>query len=164
MLIYAFSVFERLVLRDLDTFERNKPKIRYNLNREQMALLKALAQDSSITIKPADKGGGLVILDSDVYDQEVLRQLNDCNFYLKLEQEPTSQYQKQVRVVLSEGLALDQISKDLYDFLYVEYPRVPLFYVLPKIHKPGFPPKGRPIVAANAALFENISKYIDSLL
>lgn len=73
-------------------------------------------------------------------------------------------FQKQVRIVSSEGLALDFITKDLYDYLYVEYPEVPIFYVLPKIHKPGFPPRGRPIVTAQSSLFENISKFVDSLL
>lgn len=38
------------------------------------------------------------------------------------------------------------------------------FYVLPKIHKPGFPPAGRPIVAAQQSLHEPVSRYIDSIL
>lgn len=41
---------------------------------------------------------------------------------------------------------------------------MPVFYILPKIHKPGFPPRGRPILAAQFSLLENISKYVDSLL
>lgn len=46
----------------------------------------------------------------------------------------------------------------------VDHPRVPTFYLLPKIHKPGFPPRGRPTVAAQQSLLENISKFVDSLL
>lgn len=50
------------------------------------------------------------------------------------------------------------------DFLTQEHPRVSIFYLLPKIHKPGFPPKSRPIVSAQGSVLENISKYVDSLL
>lgn len=39
-----------------------------------------------------------------------------------------------------------------------------MFYVLPKIHKPGFPPAGRPIVAAQGCLHEPVSRCIDSFL
>lgn len=113
----AITVFERLVLKEIEDLEKNKIKTRYNLTREQVSRLRALALDPTLTIKPADKGGGLVILDTDVYQQEVLRQLEDRNFYEKLEHDPTSTFQKLVRIVLSEGLALDFITKDLYDFM-----------------------------------------------
>lgn len=69
-----------------------------------------------------------------------------------------------IKTAVHEALALDYISKDLADFLIQEYPKVPSFYLLSKIHKPGFLPKGRTIVAAQGSALENISKYIDSLL
>lgn len=84
--------------------------------------------------------------------------------FIKISHDPTLAIQKLIKFVLSEGLVLDYITKDLFDFMFVEFPRVPVFYVLPKIHKPGFPPRGCPIVAAQFSLFENISKYVDSLL
>lgn len=65
---------------------------------------------------------------------------------------------------MNEALSLDYITKELADFFIVEYPKVPLFYLLPKIHKPGFPPKGRLIVAAQYFLLSNISIYVDFLL
>lgn len=119
-------------------------KVKHNLSKQESLCLENLASDWSITIKPADKGGGLVILDSVVYKQEIVRQLSDNNFYKKIDHDPTQTIQKLIRIVLSEALALDYINKDLFDFLYVEFPRVPIFYVLPKIHKPGFPPGGFP--------------------
>lgn len=61
-------------------------------------------------------------------------------------------------------MALDHINKDLADFLMIEYPRTPVFYLLPKIHKPDRPPKGRLIVSAQGSVLENISKYLDHLL
>lgn len=160
----AVTVFEGLVFKDIDCLEKTHMKVRYNLSKQQSLSMEALAADKSITIKPADKGGGLVVLDSTTYKQEITRQLNDENFYKKIDQDLTLTIQKQIRVVLSEGLALDYINKDLFDFLYVEFPQVPVFYILPKIHKPGFPPRGRPILVVQSSLLENISKYVDSLL
>lgn len=66
--------------------------------------------------------------------------------------------------MVHEALSLDYISKELADFLIVSHSRVPLFYLLPKIHKPGLPPRGRPIVATQDSILENISKFIDHLL
>lgn len=128
-----------------------------------MKLLKDLATDTSVVIKPADKGGGIVILDATTYRDEALRQLNDVSSYKKISFDPTRSILNLVRIMIHEALSLDYITKDLADFLLIEHPRVPLFYLLPKIHKPGFPPKGRPIVSAQDSIFENISKFVDHL-
>lgn len=48
-------------------------KVRYNLSKQQSLCLKTLASDDTITIKPADEGGGLVILETVVYKQEITR-------------------------------------------------------------------------------------------
>lgn len=105
-----------------------------------------------------------MILDKNMYRDEALRQLSDTASYKQVDRDPTKAISNLVRVTVQEVLALDYINKDLADFLIVECPCVPTFYLLPKIHKPGFPPKGRPIVAAQQSLLENISKYVDSLL
>lgn len=66
---------------------------------------------------------------------------------MKVNRDPTLAIQKLIKIVLSESLSLDYISKELFDYLYVEFTRTPVFYILPKIHKPGFPPRGRLIVS-----------------
>lgn len=66
--------------------------------------------------------------------------------------------------MVDEGLALDYIDKHLRDFLLNNHPRIPVFYILPKVHKPGVPPVERPIVAAQGSLLEPTSQYIDSIL
>lgn len=42
---------------------------------------------TNIVIKPADKGGAIVVQDIDLYKKEVLRQLNDTAFYRKMQSE-----------------------------------------------------------------------------
>lgn len=118
----SITVLEKLVLKDLAAMETTKLKIRHNLSEQDSIHLKALANDDTITIKPADKGGALVVLDTVTYINEIDRQLSDVNFYRKISHDPTLAIQKLIKVVLSEGLALDYITKDVFDFLFVEYP------------------------------------------
>lgn len=115
-------------------------KTHFNLTLHQLHLLRDLADDPSITIKPADKGGGIIILDSTTYREEALRQLNDTSSYVKISSDPTRFILNIVRIMVHKAFSLDYFTKDLADFLIVEHPTVPLFYLLPKIHKPSFPP------------------------
>ena len=39
-------------------------------------------------VKPADKGGAIVIWPEDSYLKEAYRQLNDSNYYQKIQQDP----------------------------------------------------------------------------
>lgn len=160
----SISVFEKLVLRDVADLEKTRYKVKNNLTKDQLSSLYNLASDKSLTLKSADKGGGIVLLDSDMYIQEAYRQLNDPSSYSRIKEDPTKSIMSIIRVTLQEVLSLDYIDKNLADFLTVDFPRVPRFYLLPKIHKPGFPPRGRLIAAAQGSLLENISKYLDHLL
>lgn len=160
----CISTFEKVVLRDIELMERKPLKTLNNLSADERQALNQLANDNSIVIKPAYKGGGVVILNRTDYEAEVCRQLEDTTSYVKLQNDPTKAFTNSIRVLIQEGLALDYIDKTLSEFLINTHPRVPIFYVLPKVHKPGFPPVGRPIVAAMDSLLELISQYIDSIL
>lgn len=94
--------------------------------------------------------------------QETYRQKNDTCTYLRIDKDPTHSIMNIIKTTLQEGLALDYIDKNLFDYLLVDFPRVPYFYLLPKIHKPGHP--GRPIAAAQGSVTEKISRYLDFLL
>lgn len=57
-----------------------------NLKTEEIHALKELKNAKHIVIKPADKGSAVVIMDREQYIFEVNRQLNDKNYYKKLEE------------------------------------------------------------------------------
>lgn len=82
----------------------------------------------------------------------------------KIKKDPTNSSMNVIKVFIQEVLALDFIGKDLTEFLLIEFPRVPVFYLLSKICKPDFPPKGRLIMSAQGSLLEKNSKYLDYLL
>ena len=52
-----------------------------NLTENQRTALRDLSRDESIGIKPADKGGILVIMDSDKYKAACLQQLENPEFF-----------------------------------------------------------------------------------
>lgn len=56
-------VLERPVLKELKLLEYKHLRIKRNLKKDQLSLLCDLSTDPEIIIKPADKGGGIVILD-----------------------------------------------------------------------------------------------------
>lgn len=43
-----------------------------------------LSKDGSITIKPVDKDRALVVMDTSSYLEELMRQLNDTDVYIKV--------------------------------------------------------------------------------
>lgn len=114
---------------------------------EKLAI-QELSRDSEIIIKPADEGGAIVLQNMDDYRKEAYRQLNDTDFYWKLKVNPTQEFQKKILEVTDMALQLNWISKSEHDFLNCRHPVVPVFYMLPKIHKSLVNPKGRPIVAS----------------
>ena len=52
-------------------------KFRPNLTRNELLALSQLSNTQDIVIRPADKGGAIVILDKSEYIREGLRQLQD---------------------------------------------------------------------------------------
>lgn len=56
-----------------------------DLSQEEWEALKGLRKNSSIVIKPADKGSMVVVIDRVQYVREAMRQLQDREFYQELE-------------------------------------------------------------------------------
>lgn len=102
----SITVFEKLILKDLDILESSTLRIRHNISREEALSLQTLASDETLTIKPADKGGGLVILNIETSKQEIDRQLSDEVSYKKLDHDPTPVIQKKDSTFGRTGLRL----------------------------------------------------------
>lgn len=128
-------------------------------------------RDTSIVIKPADKGSSVVIMDRPVYVQEAMRQLNP-KYYIPL---PGPIYKESA--ILFRNLLKDMrtqkflSSKQLNFLTSNDPPRPRQFYLLPKIHKPETSwtvphhmPPGRPIVSDCGSESYLVASYIDYFL
>ncbi|KAJ1178153.1 hypothetical protein NDU88_003400 [Pleurodeles waltl] len=79
----SIDLFSTAVLRDLDReYNRYCDQRKYlpsNINSDQAAGLTHLRSNSHITIKEADKGGNIIILNTHDYLKEAYRHLQDKN-------------------------------------------------------------------------------------
>ena len=58
-----------------------KRKTSFNITRNERNALENLTKDTSIVIKEADKGGGIVIMNKEFYKRKILEMLGDKSFY-----------------------------------------------------------------------------------
>jgi hypothetical protein len=135
-----------------------------NITREEKMGIRELQNNTSIIIKPADKGSATVIMNRSDYIAEAIKQLSDNRFYIELEGDPTEAHHKIVSKAVESLYNKGEITKKTKEYLIVEKPRLASFYLLPKIHKNQIPPPGRPIVSANECPTERISGFVDHFL
>uniref|UniRef100_A0A8C5WHF8 Reverse transcriptase domain-containing protein n=1 Tax=Leptobrachium leishanense TaxID=445787 RepID=A0A8C5WHF8_9ANUR len=155
------TTFETMVL---DEMEKIQPMRSQNLTKEEKEALKELAEDTTITIKPADKGGGIVILNREDYDEESLRILNDRDVYQRIPYNPTEEIKKKFDKYIQKGENNEFLNEKETDYLTVKYPKIPVFYHLPKVHKNLNKPPGRPIVSGIDSISSKVAEYLDHLL
>jgi hypothetical protein len=132
--------------------------------------LHTLKMDQRIQIKPADKGGAVVILDKQLYIDEAMRQLTNTKYYKPLTSPIYHQTSKLIDTILFDLRTRGFLTTKNLQYLRPMEVRQRHFYLLPKIHKdpstwthPRMPP-GRPIVSACSSELHPISQYIDWFL
>ncbi|XP_077111221.1 uncharacterized protein LOC143767082 [Ranitomeya variabilis] len=158
----AIEVFTRLVGED---FKKLSARRTYdNLTFKQRQAIQQLKSLKDVVFKQADKGGNVVIWPCVKYEREVFRQLRDPNTYLKLSSNPTVSFLRELENILIRALDDGVITKQVFDGLLVKSPRVPTFYVLPKVHKDALDPPGRPIVSGIDGICDPVCRFIDYYL
>ena len=158
----------------LDTKTRNK--VHNNLPPEELEALKQLIElqkNRVITIKPADKGAGIVILEFDDYIKSCYDHLGDTqkqpddtleSYYEEIDDTFLEKAKDTITKLVQEGYVNSYLSKEEYEALDPNDKGVGRFYQIFKVHKPHPPgaiPPGRPIVSGNGSISENISKYVN---
>ena len=97
-------------------------------------------------------------MDMDWYENECLRQLNDTQFYEKIDNDISPLTHECERYI--SGLQVDKVIDDgTAKYLKENSPKPGRFYTIPKLHKQGHP--GRPIVSSNSHPTERISQFVD---
>jgi hypothetical protein len=124
--------------------------------------MKELKEEQSLIIKPADKGGCIVLMNKVDYIAEGNRQLQNLQHYRKLNHNPTEQYNKEINTIINQACQNNVINTKTKTHLITKFPRTPNFYLLPKIHKQNNP--GRPIVNSIQSPTEKISAFVDETL
>ncbi|CAH2283805.1 Hypothetical predicted protein, partial [Pelobates cultripes] len=75
--------------------------------------------------------------------------LDDTATYRRLTYDPIHKFQKIIEEHINFGLHAGYLDQRTAAYLHVPFPRHPVLYTLPKLHKDSTNPPGRPIVSAN---------------
>lgn len=66
------------------------------MSKSEFNALNELVHDHSLTIKPAYKGGSVVVMDMSQYVAEASRQISDENVYRKLSSDPSRDFERKI--------------------------------------------------------------------
>ena len=156
-------------------------KLHDSLSSNQRIALHDLKSNNNIVIKPADKGGSIVIMNKDNYMKETCTQLHDGRFYKKIDNDPTPTLTNKLKLLINE--LQPNLQNDVLK-LIPSHPRPATFYTIPKVHKLpnlmvstclssnpdnfiteaqrlNINPPGRPIVSGIGTLTEYVSAFDD---
>ena len=159
-----------------NTNSNNKQFITYgnvveNMTKNEKQALQDIKQNQSIIIKPADKGGAVVVMNINEYKQEALRQLNNPLYYRPLSQPIFLENVIKINNILNKLLNKEYITSKQHEYLKASLTdKQRYFYLLPKIHKKQstwnstLMPPGRPIISDRGSESYRISQYIDHFL
>lgn len=164
---------KNLIHQDLKSFKKQQfMQDKQNISDEDWKTLHGLKRLKTIVIKPADKGSALVILSREQYIMEAERQLNDLNYYKKLEKPIFLASIPMVGKILESLKKKKYINSKQQQYLMGSgQPRERRFYLLPKIHKdpqtwtvPFKVPPGRPIVSDSGSETYHTAEYLEHFL
>ena len=124
--------------------------------------MKRLSNNTDIIIKPADKGGATVIMNTEDYVKEAKRQLDNEVHYKRVERDLTSEHERLINQCIDTLLDDGELEEEVAKLLRPAQSRTPIFYMLPKIHKVNNP--GRPVVSSESSHTERLSASVDKFL
>ena len=99
-----------------------------NLTKEERQAIYSLRDDTSIIIKEADKGSGIVVWDREDYLAEARTQLKDKYLYQELKGNIVGPLEKIIKSVLRKVRNRKDISDETLDYFLVNNPKFARFY------------------------------------
>ena len=130
---------------------------------EHQQAIQSLINNKNITIKRADKGGSVVIMNTKDYINTALTHLQQADVYTEHKEDGTIGIFDQLNSYLLQLEHTGKLNHRIIKYIQPKQPpRTPLFYFLPKIHKPNNPP--RPIISGCDSPTDRLSNYISQIL
>lgn len=151
------DLFKKLVTSELEQLPVKKVYEQKDFKKG----MKTLEKRTDIVIRPADKGGGIVVLSLQQYKSEMERLLNDTETYQLLNGNPSRSFKEALEHIIKDGMDEGFLSKQEARYLVPMVSKIPVIYYLPKIHKDSNNPPGRPIVSGIESLTSRLGEYID---
>ena len=128
------------------------------------------------TIKPCDKGAGIIILDFHKYMDSCYNHLNSKQkqadgsfkpYYEKIDETSVEKIKNEIDTKLKEALENELITNNEFDAMKTDDKKAAKFYEIFKVHKQhieGETPPERPIISSSGSYTENIGLYVENFL
>ena len=98
---------------ELSKINLKKTCSRPNLTKNELTALNNLKKRTDIVIKPADKGGCVVVWRRDLYVKEGASQLDEStNFYVQQKKDPTKAFNKTIITRIKEEIANENLPEN----------------------------------------------------
>lgn len=141
------NIYVDKLKKDIEKNMKQDPRpIWKNLSKGERAPLYHLSKNSNIIIKTAYKGGATVIMNVTDYLKEAKRQLQNEEYYEKVENELKSEHEQTINEHIKQLVLDGELDAETGELLKTQNSRTPIFYLLPKIHKRNNP--GRPVISS----------------
>lgn len=118
----------------------------------------------SLRGEPADKGEGVVILNKDFYNKQLIEMLADDETYKRLDNDPTLQYSKELEALVEYGYHTHVLTIKEKKYLALNSTHIPIIYTLLKIHKDPVNTPARIIVNRIGYVTARLGQYLDRFL
>ncbi|MGH0138568.1 UNVERIFIED_CONTAM: hypothetical protein FKN15_072990 [Acipenser sinensis] len=116
-----------------------KKRCKLNLTNIEEQALTELLNDDDIMIRPADKGSGIVIMNTDDYMKSVECELNNTDTYEEVKSNKINKSVKEVKEIAERLHNKGIISKELKKYMQPHNARTGLARGNPKMHKENHP-------------------------
>ena len=130
-----------------EIFSLDKKLSYWNLIKEERQAIYSVRDDTTIIIKEADKGSGIVVWDREDYLAEARTQRKDKDVYQKLKGNIMGPLEKIIKSVPRKVRNRKDISDETLDYFLVNNPKLRRFYLRPKIHKRLHNVPRRPVIS-----------------
>ena len=156
---------EKSILQNNVHCNTSRPKD--NLSPSERQALYDFINNPRLTIREADKGGSIVVMDTSDYKSAILSMLHNPSLYKPLSSDPTSQHLAIIQSQIQSLTSLGVISPELSKYILLGEVSCPYFYGLPKIHKPksnnSTLPPFRGIISQTNGPSVSASYWLDSI-
>ena len=155
----AVDTFIRRCNEEYENLDFSLPS-RSNVTHKQQKALRSILKRDDLVVKPADKGGAIVVLTRSAYVAEAERQLSDTTFYRKDSEDLTITNLNIIKDTIQEEIDSGNLSPSAI-CMVSSSAKCSRFYLTIKIHKQGNP--GRPVISGCGAPTEQLSAFLDDI-
>ncbi|CAF1215941.1 unnamed protein product [Rotaria sordida] len=152
------KLIKSAAISEISTFiQKWRKPTKFNMNKEEVKLLKEIKTIEDIVIVQADKGGKIVVMNKNDYFNKIEEKLNDLNVYEQVKKDPTTIIKTEINKKVTKMLNQNKIT-DQNKYYLTSIDDLPKIRGQPKLHKIDTPM--RIVTCSRDTITSPISQFI----